>query len=103
MRAILINPADRTVTEIQVGKTYAELKHAIGDRWLEVASPASIEPHFLYCDEEGRLRPNHLFQIAGWPHPIAGKALVLGGIDKAGDEVPASLSVDQIMAQITWL
>ena len=82
MRAVKIDPASRTVTEINLKKnpnsTFAELYKIIGCELVELVE--LDRGIIMVVDEEGKLKEiKGGFTFLGWGEVIAGTGIVLGG------------------------
>lgn len=80
MKAILIDPMNKTIEEINTaGKKINEI---IGCKYFD---GVRLGNDFMYVDDEGLLKENHLFNFLNYGHPFAGKALIVGN-DEYGAE-----------------
>ena len=82
MRAVKIDPASRTVTEIDLKKnpnrTLEELYEIIGCDLIELVE--LDRGIIMVIDEEGKCKEVHgAFTFIGWGTVIAGTAVILGG------------------------
>ena len=102
MRAILINPEKKEVTEIQIGSDYKEIYKAISCDTF--SCPITYDNNdSLYCDDEGLFKPQKGGVIMeDWVYPILGKMLVLG-TDENGESVDAKSDIKFFTDRITWL
>ena len=102
MRAILINPELKQVTEIEVGGDYKEIYKVISCDTF--SCPVTYDNNdCLYCDDEGLFKPQKGGVIMeDWVYPILGKMLVLG-TDENGESVDAKTDIRFFENQITWL
>ena len=103
MRAILIDPQQRTVTEIEVqGKDYTEL-YGILDCDIFTSSVRFETEDMMLIDDEGLFKePEDFFILTqDFPAPIAGKAVILG-TDDEGDTAPCLIPLERITKQISW-
>ena len=105
MRALLINPADKSVTEVVHNGDYRQIYELIDCQTF--ACPV-IFPNedTLYCDDEGLFNPDIIggIMMVGWSSPIVGKCLILGADIETGESVDAVSTVEEITGQITkWL
>lgn len=105
MRAILIDPEAKTISEFDLPTGYEHILSTIDAELFtgvdlgEVAEKGDIT---MYVDDEGHLHPGKaVFFIAG--HAIAGKGVVTL-TDEEGETValPPSVSVEQIQAQVEF-
>jgi hypothetical protein len=121
MRAILIDPEKRTVTEIQIEQGAAgdrillirNIQAAIGCRSFETGArplTGSMEAGFdtLYVDAYALIdgNPRHWFQVdADRPvpssHPVGSRGLVVS-VDEAGESRDASISVAELTSRVTF-
>ncbi len=112
MRAILIDPFNRTVTEENLKDgSYDSLKAAVfsGDpsaakysNYLEHISLGA--GHGAYLDEEGLLRPwsEQAFFKFGPERTLAGRALVVRDTSD-GDVAAARLPLELVAQQVQWI
>lgn len=104
MRAILINPEDRTVTEVNYSGNYEQIYELIGCSTFTViyVGLGDDDTEALFIDDEGLLHePKPLFKWASYPQPLAGRGLILGENDE-GDCVATKMTLDDVKAQVTW-
>lgn len=102
MRAILINPEDRTVTEIQIEGGLDSMYKAMDCEMVE--APISFDnADTLYCDEEGLFKHQKGgITMKDWCMPILGKMLIVG-TDEEGCDVDAVSKVKDIQKDIIWV
>jgi hypothetical protein len=112
IRAILIDPERRTLTEIQIEDDYRKTKEVLGCRCF-TGGPTlngSLDEGFdaVYVSDdplEDRDDPRFWFEVDADhnPHscPFAGLGLVLGS-DDMGEGRDANISVDELAARITF-
>ncbi len=111
MRAILIDPFARTVTEIDHDNTsYRNIYPVLSHESMEVEcfTVATVLPNedSLFVDDEGLLKDcQALFLFdgvkglcEGYPQPLAGKGLILGA-DEEGKSVDAKTPLADIRVQ----
>ncbi len=102
MRAILIDPFKREVTEIDIDPSLDNLY-----TMLEVEMITVIrwdEEHALILDDEGLLKPKEemeYWRIAGADQPFAGRGLILG--DDYGENRAVTLSLDDVQKKVAFL
>jgi hypothetical protein len=114
MRALLIDPEKRTITEIEFEGDYRKIQKVIGCRSFTSGSRplnGSLEAGFdtLYVSDdylEDRDDPRFWFQVDAdreppSSYPLAGAGLVLG-VDKAGKTCAARISVTELASRITF-
>lgn len=99
MPAFLINPANRTVTEINFGGTLEGAYQAMGCDLVDIVRL----PHgnMLIVDDEGLLKPNHVFTIEGYPEGLAGKSLIVGDNNDDFKQAP-TITLDQARQMVGW-
>ena len=101
MRALLIDPKERSVTEVQNNGALSDTT-----RLLECETPTNLgwlaEGDTLWIDDEGmRKNPRHFFTVRGGCQ-IAGKGLVIG-IDAEGNDCDAAITVADLLPQLKFL
>ena len=105
MRAILINPEDKTVTEVDYSGDYKDIYKLIGCSTFDVVR-TSTSSDGIYIDDEGLYAPiqfkwQFTFDNAYEPIKLVNKGLVLGCNDE-GDSVAPDSTVEDIKKNITW-
>lgn len=102
MRAILIDPFERSVKEIELAPGIKAIYAAIqADCFCTVNLDA--EGDAIYLDDDGLFKEGQeFFAIGNYPHPLAGRGLVLG-CDDAGDSVEPQTTIETIRAYVHWL
>lgn len=105
MKAILIDPREMDVTEIDVpleGGNYGAIAEALQCELFTVAQYLNSEGDALFCDDEGMLHhPEHFFMFNGTP--LAGRGLVLGSDEEGETTPPAAATVESVLKCVQWL
>ena len=101
MHAILIDPVDKSIRAVETDGTLDDIYRLTGCANIEGVVLSDRE--LVYVDEEGLLvdRPGPFFVLAGHPHPIAGRGLILG-YDASGESQPTELSVPEVFAAVEF-
>jgi len=107
MKCIVINSADRTVTEAEF-RGVADLQRMAGG-YIEPVPVRLPAGDTLYVDGEGLLKPQlHHFGFDGYPQPLAGTGVVVGA--EVDDDSPAgwhnldpASTVAQVAERVRWL
>ena len=95
MKAYLIDPFEKSITEVDYSGNYQDLSAICGYDTFAVAT-FNDEGDGVFVDDEGLFKPDQKFFIIGsYPQPLAGRGLVLG-VDGEGASV--SPTVDR-----SWL
>jgi hypothetical protein len=107
MRAFLVNPYDRRVSQLDFEGDYLEIRKTIGGHPFDAAYlNRPIEPHarlVCYVDDEGYYRDGQKWwRFAGYPNPLGGLGLILGVTDE-GDEADAPAILSWVTAMVTFL
>lgn len=111
MRAILIDPKSRTVTEVDVKEGDAFNDHAhelMGCRCFTCCTAIALngeegdsQDDMMLADDEGLLNnPEHFFLIKAYGRPVAGKCLIVG-MDEHGETVAAKIAIDAF--EVLWM
>jgi hypothetical protein len=106
MKALLIDPAKKTITEIEIEKGINAIYKAIDCSTFECPAVDFPNNDALYCDEEALLNPEKIeggFMYPHWSYPIVGKALVLGTNLNTGDSVSVKTPAEVIGRNIIWV
>ena len=102
MRAIIINPEDRTISETDVDGSLETLQHIVGGL-IEPVHQGLDEHHHCYVNEEGLLEnPQHFFMFEGGHQPLAGNGVILAETDD-GDEAPCTLALDHVKERVKFM
>lgn len=102
MRGILINPEDKTVTEIETPGGLDELYRLVNCRTVEVVDLGGGQD--LWLDEEGLLTddPGPFFAFIGREaHPFCGRGLILSN-DGQGNSTSTTLRLSAVSKLIVW-
>ena len=99
---ILINPTLRTVQTVELSNDYRDIyKHIEADLFDIIRMDRHND---LYIDDEGIITANEqtrFFMIAGYPHPLAGNALILGNTPD-GESTSTTLTVEEITNRVCF-
>ena len=102
MRAVKIDPVNRSVTEINLKKnlnnTLQELYEIIG---FDLVQLVQIDRDMvMVCDEEGKCKDvQGAFTFIGWGTVIAGTAIILGGSGKRFKALPENLASFEMITE----
>lgn len=102
MRAILINPFTREISEIQVDGSLDSIAQAIGAKLLQINYEF---PNFdvVHVDDDAPSKNlKSWFHITGTEKPYPGKALILGTTE-SGYDADAKSSLETIQSKIVFL
>jgi hypothetical protein len=102
MRAIIINPEDRTITETETDGSLKTLQQIVGGL-IEPVYQGLDDNHHCYVNEEGLLDdPQYFFMFTDGHQPLAGHGVILSTTDDGG-EAPCTLSLDWVKERVTFL
>ena len=102
MKAFLIDPAAKTVTEVEYSGDWKDI-YPLTD--CDCFTTVDIDgQNTMFLDDEGLLKGHRDdFFIYGWDcPPLAGKALVLG-YDEEGETVAPTVTLEEIVSKVVWL
>ena len=102
MRAILIDPFTRTVSEIDTDAGLDDLYDVLQVDLISVVQVGA--GHAMILDDEGLLKSKieqEYFQFVGVEQPFAGRAMILG--DEYGESRPARLPLDEVEKRVVFL
>jgi len=107
MRAILIDPSDQTIKEVEYDGDFRTIHDLIAapSRMFEVVG--GIPHHDCYVDEEGLLyhggNPHGYFNLPNSEQQAyAGKGLVLK-CDDEGETIGATVSLAEVQELVRWI
>ena len=105
MRAILINPETKTITEVEYTGDYKNIYEHIGADCFTAISIDHYENEdreTIFVDDEGLYRnPQNFFMWSGYDQPLAGKGLILG-TDAGGESVATSYGIEYVKAMVSF-
>jgi hypothetical protein len=107
MKCFLINPYTKTITEEDLVGDYTAIYTMLSVPEHKVSTFAIVnisETEILYVDDNGLLRDlseNRFFLMAGYPQPLAGCGLVIGGNDE-GETVASQMTLEQVVKSVTF-
>jgi hypothetical protein len=102
MKGFLINPFDRTITEVEYNGTLEHMYELVGCTDIEAVKITSTGDT-VWVDGEGLLNdPTHFFYIGDYPQELAGKGLVLGS--EAGECVePKTVTLPLLLRSVAYM
>jgi len=104
MKGLLINPTDKTITEVEIAQGLQPIYDALGNNCTTFAVPI-VYPNGdgMYVDDEGLFKQqNGGFQFPNWSYPLLGNALILGS-DEEGNSVDVKTTKEELLKDIEWL
>lgn len=102
MRAILIDPFKRDITEIDIDPSLDNLYSTLGVDLITIVRWDN--KHALIIDDEGLLKEKEsmeYFWVKGSDQPFAGRGLLLG--DEYGDNRPCTLELSAVQEMVAFL
>ncbi len=99
MRAILVNPYNKTIKEAVYTGDFREIYDLIGCRTFDVVYMGG--GHDMYVDDEGLLKSNQRF-FRFEDRNLAGAALILKHNDE-GESTDADIPLEDVIESIEWL
>lgn len=107
MKALLINPFDQTITEVDYSGDYRNIYEHIGAGTFDVVRlpghDLPCESDALFVDDEGLFKEDkRFFRVEGYYQPLCGKALVLG-TDDEGRSVEPCISIEALTKLVTFM
>lgn len=102
MRAILIDPFTKTVTEVETEGGLHDIYKLIGCDTIDAVYLADGK-HNIFVDDNGLTynEPLPVYQWQGYPQPLAGRGLLMGYNDE-GNNVGATMPLGVVMAHVTF-
>jgi hypothetical protein len=102
MKAYLIDPQAKTVTEVHYNGDFHQIYELIEVELFTVVTIDDIG-NAVFIDDEGLLNnPRYFFKLAGYLQPLAGKGLVLG-TDDDGESVEPTISLEDVRGMVSFL
>lgn len=103
MKALLINPADKSVTEITVNEGIKDIYKAIECDCF--SCPVTFENgDTMYCDDEGLFKEQEGgIMMIDWAYPILGKILLVGSDIKTGKSCDVKTTIATLKKSLGWV
>lgn len=105
MKAILIDPYQKTITETEVPDfNFKELYKLMDCDMIEHVYVS--DDSALLCDEEGLFKPENkkaFFALLGHPYPITGKSFMIGYDALQGEYEDFKHPMEQVEMAVSWL
>lgn len=101
MKAYLIDPEARTITEVEHDGDYRQIYEFIDADCFDLAR---LNEHGdgIYVDDEGLFTKRCFFHVEGYSHPLAGKGLVLG-CDEEGNSTAPTITLEWLKERVEFL
>ena len=102
MKAYLIDPNNRKITEVDYTGDFRNIYTHIGAECFDVARFG--ETDCVFVDDEGLIKGPvyQFFAVQGYPAPLAGKGLVLG-TDEEGNSISPSIDLAWLKSNVYWV
>ena len=101
MKAVLIDPFNRSISMIEMGNDWREISARIGCKYFTVAG--YYDNDAVYCDDEGLLYgPTEFVMISGFGQPLAGRVLMLGSTAD-GDSTDVNTNAVEMLDKVQFL
>lgn len=104
MKAILVDPFARTITEVEYTGDYTNIYEHIQAQAFDVVR-INRKGDAIFVDDEGLINGNENQQFFGWigyVNPIAGRGLILG-TDDEGESISPSIDIETAKQHVIWL
>ncbi|CAB4195373.1 hypothetical protein UFOVP1298_15 [uncultured Caudovirales phage] len=101
-KAILINPFDQTVTEVEYNGDFHHIYELIECDTYDVAR-INENGDGIFVDDDGLFKQDQMFfQHEDYPSPLAGRGLVLG-CDEEGESVVPDTSLSEVIKKVKFV
>lgn len=99
----LINPFDRTITEVPYNGDFHHIYEHIQAECFDLVR-VNEQGDGVFVDDEGLIKegPTAFFHIKGYPNPLAGRGLYLG-CDHGGDSVSPYATLEEVRNSVEWV
>lgn len=99
MRAILIDPEAKTITEVDYNGKLEDIYRLTRCDCVDLVR---IGHHVIYVDDEGLLKSGQsFFKLSNYDQPLAGCGLVVGEGDE-GEDGPATVSLKYMQVHVRF-
>ena len=102
MKAFLIDPEKRTITEVDYDGHHKSIYKLIGADLFDTVRLSGSD--VIFVDDEGLMKnPQHFFKLDGLTSPLAGKGLVLGTNNRGENISPKLVLLEDLQRWITFI
>jgi hypothetical protein len=104
MKAILIDPVAKTVTEVENDGTLKDWYKLLDCDTVEVATYLNEQNDSILVDENGFAAislDSKFFSVKGGHQPFAGRGLVVG-VDDNGETISPTITVEEVKALVSF-
>lgn len=102
MKAFLIDPTEKSITEVEHEDSSEDIRKLIGASLFDVVTINEARD-CIYIDDEGLFNCSDFFQFDGYPAPLAGKGLVLGTDHTGRSTTPRLESVETLETKVRFV
>jgi hypothetical protein len=103
MKSILIDPFEKTVTEVEHTGDYRHIYDLIKCDTFTCVQISRTDA--VYVDDNGllgNLEEQQFFSLLPlWHEPLAGRGLILG-VDSKGDSTAPKITVEEVLKHVAW-
>ena len=102
MKAFLIDPEKRTITEVDYDGHHKSIYKLIGADLFDTVRLSGSD--VIFVDDEGLMKnPQHFFKLDGLTSPLAGKGLVLGTNNRGESISPKLVLLEDLQRWVTFI
>jgi hypothetical protein len=101
MKAYLIDPELHAITEFEYDGSMQDIYETI-DATMFDAIRINDDGDVVYVDDEGLYNSTHYWAYGEYPHPIAGKGMVLG-TDSHGESIAPVITLEKLEDRVRFI
>ena len=103
MKTILINPFERTITEVDYNGDFHQIYGLIECDTFDCVR-INNQGDAIFVDDEGLIsgKEQAFFGWYGYPQPLAGRGMIIGS-DIAGESVSTKITLEEAVKNVVWL
>lgn len=104
MKSILIDPFTRTIKEADYNGDFHQIYEFIQCDTFDAVT-VNDKGDAVFVDDEGLIsgKEQAFFGWLGYPHPLAGRGIVLGSTISDGDSADTTVTLEEAIESIVWL
>ena len=101
MRALLIDPTEKSFTEVEYNGDWKTIAPLLG---CELFTVVYTDVGDVFVDDEGLYNTeNDFFVLDGVDQPLCGRGLIFGPADDEGNTTPATISIGDIEEKVFFM